>query len=170
MLQNSFSTFGASSLGQQDQLSHREVQPSVHIDRAGFDRAVEVFEENLSFFQRMCGALSDQERSPPETDILRARLRAKFYGAQVITYRPYVQQILELSSPSTVPDWLAGDTYASEMSSFVDLEAFIGSSKFHKYMQYAEKGIRALTNSTRAFHGLGNSRLIVTNVWGTAHA
>ena len=119
----------------------------------------------------MCGGLSGPELSPPATDILTARLRAKFYGAQVITYRPYVQQILELSSPSAVSTGgSSGAANASKISSFENAKNFIGTSKFHKYMQYAEKGIRALTNSTRAFHGLGNSRLIVTNVWGTAHA
>lgn len=35
---------------------------------------------------------------------------------------------------------------------------------------YAKNGIQALVNSTRAFHGLGEGRLLVTNPWGTAHA
>jgi hypothetical protein len=171
VLQDSFPTFGASCMGHQDQPSLNQLQLSVKNIRAGFDRAVEAFEVNLSFFQRICGALSGHEHSPPATDLLTARLRAKFYGAQVITYRPYVQQILELSSPSTVlSDRSGGAAYASEMSSFVDVEAFVRTSQFHKYMQYAERGIRALINSTKAFHGLGSGRLIVTNVWGTAHA
>ncbi|CZR69384.1 uncharacterized protein PAC_19284 [Phialocephala subalpina] len=109
---------------------------------------VDVFEDSFPTFgasSRMCGALSTQERSPPATDILTARLRAKFYGAQVITYRPYVQKILELSSPGTVSsDRSARAVYAIR-----------------------REGSKALINSTRAFHGLGGRRLIMTNVWGT---
>lgn len=37
-------------------------------------------------------------------------------------------------------------------------------------LDYARNGLQALVNSTRAFHGLGDGRLFVTNPWGTAHA
>lgn len=171
VLQDSSSTFEASSVRHQGQPSLNEVRPSIQNVHTGFDRAVEALEESLSSFQSICGALLGHEGSPPANDILTARLRAKFYGAQVITYRPYVEQILELSSLSSVPlDRSAGAPYAIEMSSFVDGQVFIQTSRFHKHLQYAKRGIRALINSTRAFHGLGGGRLIVTNVWGTAHA
>ncbi|KGQ02537.1 hypothetical protein BBAD15_g12250 [Beauveria bassiana D1-5] len=35
---------------------------------------------------------------------------------------------------------------------------------------FARKAINALIESTRAFHGLGEKRPIITNVFGTAHA
>ncbi|PVH69730.1 hypothetical protein DL98DRAFT_661528 [Cadophora sp. DSE1049] len=171
VLQDSSSTFEASSVRHQGQPSLNEVRPSIQNVHTGFDRAVEALEESLSSFQSICGALFGHEGSHPANDILTARLRAKFYGAQVITYRPYVEEILELSSLSSVPsDRSAGAPYAIEMSSFVDGQVFIQTSRFHKHLQYAKRGIRALINSTRAFHGLGGGRLIVTNVWGTAHA
>lgn len=171
VLQDSSSTSEASSVRHQGQPSLNEVRPSIQNVHTGFDRAVEALEESLSSFQSICGALFGHEGSPPANDILTARLRAKFYGAQVITYRPYVEQILELSSLSSVPsDRSAGAPYAIEMSSYVDGQVFIQTSRFHKHLQYAKRGIRALINSTRAFHGLGGGRLIVTNVWGTAHA
>ncbi|KAK3938290.1 hypothetical protein QBC46DRAFT_231755, partial [Diplogelasinospora grovesii] len=34
---------------------------------------------------------------PPAPDILSARLRAKYWGAQVITHRPLIRQILEFN-------------------------------------------------------------------------
>ncbi|EJT68926.1 hypothetical protein GGTG_13516 [Gaeumannomyces tritici R3-111a-1] len=37
-------------------------------------------------------------------------------------------------------------------------------------LNYAKKGIRALIESTKAFHGLKERRFIITNVFGTAHA
>lgn len=37
-------------------------------------------------------------------------------------------------------------------------------------IEYAKKGIRALIESTRAFHGLPDKRFVVTNIFGTAHA
>ena len=42
-----------------------------------------------------------------------------------------------------------------------------------KVYNYAERCIKALIKSTTAFHELvdpGRERLIVTNIWGTAHA
>ncbi len=39
-----------------------------------------------------------------------------------------------------------------------------------KILDYAKKGIKALIESTRSFHGLGDKRPIITNVFGTAHA
>ncbi|KAL2014990.1 hypothetical protein VTK56DRAFT_6549 [Thermocarpiscus australiensis] len=37
-------------------------------------------------------------------------------------------------------------------------------------IEYATRGVRALIESTRAFHGLKEKRFIVTNIFGTAHA
>jgi hypothetical protein len=86
------------------------------------------------------------EEELPATDILGARLRAKFYGAQVITYRKFLLSILQLSPNEKIkPD----------------------------VVQYAIRCIKALIKSTMAFHGLGDpgsKRLLVTNIWGTAHA
>ena len=93
----------------------------------------------------MYGSLSDSELSPPATYILTARLCAKFYRAQVIIYRPYVQQILELLSPSSVSIGRPGGAAnASKITSFVDTKAFIRTSKFNKHMQYAKKRYQGL--------------------------
>lgn len=84
------------------------------------------------------------ENDPPSDNILAARIRAKLYGAKVITYRHFLRMILN-----------RGDHWQNISKQIID---------------YAEKGIRALENSTMAFYGMKGGRLIVTSVWGTAHA
>jgi len=109
-----------------------------------------------------------KERLPPDfrwtkdsslaEDILSARLRAKYYGAQVISYRTFLLRILEASG-----------------SGFKISEDFIEDVAIsdRQNLEYAQKCIDALVNSTTAFHSLGDpgkDRLLVTNIWGTAHA
>ncbi|KAG4427655.1 hypothetical protein IFR05_016861, partial [Cadophora sp. M221] len=104
------------------------------------------------------------------TNILEARLRAKYYGAEVITYRHFVLKLLGRSglgdqvAPAYLPK-IEAPQVNSNVKKIEDIN--------RKALQYAERGIRALIFSTRAFYGLGDpgkDRLIVTNVWGTAHA
>jgi hypothetical protein len=114
----------------------------------------------------------ETDKGEPATDILGARLRAKYYGAQVITYRNLVLKILELNSSSK------GEQISHDFKANIDAPALdknitrleqIGPET----LEFVRNGIRALVYSTKAFHGLGNpgtTRLIVTNVWGTAHA
>ena len=99
--------------------------------------------------------------------ILGARLRAKFYGARVITYRDFVLKILQRSHDAQDRQGPNNPTRSFSAVSSPDTE--IDST----IIQYAEQGIKALIKSTSAFHGLGDpgtDRLIVTNIWGTAHA
>lgn len=93
----------------------------------------------------------------PATDILSARLRAKYYGTEVITYRPFLKMIM--NRPSQVAK-LSGDASAAADPPNIS----------PKILHYAKLCLRAMENSTRAFHGMKGGRLIVTNVWGTAHA
>jgi hypothetical protein len=97
------------------------------------------------------------ESDPPASDILGARLRAKYWGAQVITYRPFIKQILQFTHDVR--------TQQGREPNSDDYDQ-INNRAVH----YAELGIRALIESTRAFHNLGNNRPIITNVFGTAHA
>jgi hypothetical protein len=117
----------------------------------------------------------DEEKGELARDILNARLRAKFYGAKVITYRPFVLKILANSakkSPRT------GERVSNEFRNDVDVPAVNANATSSdeidpKAMEYATKGIMALYHSTTAFYEVGDpgtERLIVTNVWGTAHA
>lgn len=119
------------------------------------------------------------DQPEPPSDILGARLRAKYYGAQVITYRPFVLQVLERSEPPC-PETMHGqneqisDEYLSEVKAPIvrhDIKEVKDIDP--KALEYVRLGLIALINSTTAFHGLGDpgeKRIIVTNVWGTAHA
>ena len=98
---------------------------------------------------------------PPAPDILSARLRAKYWGSQVIIYRVYIRAILE--GDVGPAQWGSMDTGANGQMASPNIDPRI--------VQSARLGIRALIESTRAFHGLdGSKRLIITNVFGTAHA
>jgi hypothetical protein len=152
---------------------------------------MEAVEENLRILELSARLLKWNENDPPAyKDILAARLRAKFYGAQVVMYRPFVREVLQYSwsvrqqervQPKSeilkeIPkDEIPGSAFQSRPSvtaSKKDMsEDDIAKRNFDKNeWHYIELGIKALINSTKAFWGLGDERLIVTNVFGTAHA
>lgn len=115
------------------------------------------------------------DEDPPAGEILQARLRAKYYGAQVITYRHFVLKILEHSAAKTSKP---GEQISSEFKTGIDVPSINSNATRPeevdpKVLEYAKKCIRALIKSTTAFYGVGDptqDRLIVTNIWGTAHA
>lgn len=117
-----------------------------------------------------------KESDQPADDILAARLRAKYWGAQGITYRPFIRQILQFtntmqnhpSSPNltTMSEFREGiiaPVIHPNTRSYTDIDPQV--------VELAKKGIKALVESTRAFHNLDHERRpIITNVFGTAHA
>lgn len=125
---------------------------------------------------------------PPAKDILSARLRAKYWGAQVITFRPFIKQILDynwdkkiarggedepvspMDSPRENESELDRDARVKRIQRRIESDMGIPEDMSLKLIEQAIKGIRALTESTRAFHGVDKKRLIITNVFGTAHA
>jgi hypothetical protein len=103
-------------------------------------------------------------------------LRAKYWGAQVITYRPFIRQILQFShsikNHASSPNF---PTVSSEFRQDVTAPVIHPKARTHndidpQVVELAKKGIKALIESTRAFHGLGDKRPIITNIFGTAHA
>jgi hypothetical protein len=112
------------------------------------------------------------EDDPPAEDILSARLRAKYWGAQAITYRPFIKQILGFSYNQKHE---AAAPLHSEFRHGVEAPYIHPNTKAYsdipaKLVEYARLGVRALIESTQAFHGLDDKRLIITNIFGTAHA
>jgi hypothetical protein len=85
--------------------------------------------------------------APPSEDILEARLRAKMYGAEVITYRHFLRMVLNSRYEHPVPN----------------------APISQKIIHYAVKCVQAMLYSTQAFWNVKGGRLIVTNVWGTSH-
>ena len=119
-------------------------------------------------------AFQFQDNDPPAKDILAARLRAKYWGAQVITYRPFIRQILESSHrglPMESPLPVSGGNFHNEPAAIMSPPGpHSPPDGNEEVIQNAAKGIRALVESTRAFHGIEDKRFIITNVFGTAHA
>lgn len=113
------------------------------------------------------------QNDPPATDLLSARLRAKYWGALVITFRPFIRQIMHFHQQRTAlnsPVPVSGDFRSDVAVPVIGPEATTENDIDPKIIEYARKGIHALIQSTRAFHGLGPQRFIITNVFGTAHA
>lgn len=103
--------------------------------------------------------MSCSERDSPTKRILAARVRAKYHDIEVITYRPFLWMVM--NRPSRVAQVFA------ESNSTINIPRAEKISK--TVMKYARLCITAMENSTRAFHGRGSGRLIITNIWGTAH-
>jgi hypothetical protein len=106
---------------------------------------------------------------PPASDFLSARIRAKFWGANVITYRPSIKTALDYNHfpkeweqaipHEDVGGWAKVRSDARRLS---DVDQVV--------IDNAKKGIDAIIKSTMAFHGLEDKRFIITNVFGTALA
>ncbi|KAL9064085.1 MAG: hypothetical protein Q9157_007964 [Trypethelium eluteriae] len=93
----------------------------------------------------------DEEDAPPPAEINQARLRAKYYGARYVLNRPFLLQAIE---PFGV----------KERKSPVSEETI---------MHAAETCVAAAIRSTVAFDGLPGgleNRILVTSIFGTAHA
>ncbi|XWX00702.1 hypothetical protein V2A60_008723 [Cordyceps javanica] len=113
------------------------------------------------------------EDDPPASDILSARLRAKYWGAQVLTYRPFLRQMLQFSFAQKHPT--TGQPPSSEFHAEIEAPRIDPQARHvqdldRRTLHHSEKAIKALVESTRAFHGLGDKRPIITNVFATAHA
>jgi hypothetical protein len=118
-----------------------------------------------------------EERDPPASDMLSARLRAKYWGFQVICTRPFVKMILDFSCQ--LEDGLSASVLIPQHSFFnlnkVDAPYIRADTKNYDeispaIVRFAEDGINALVESTKAFHNLGTDRLLLTNFFGTAIA
>ncbi|PNP54017.1 hypothetical protein FNYG_15648 [Fusarium nygamai] len=139
-------------------------------------RNVGVVSDAVSGMHWVASSFAFREDDPPADDILAARLRAKYWGAQVITYRPFIRQILQFSH--SIKNHVSSPNFPSVSSEFrQDVTAPVIHPKARTHgdidpivVELAKKGIKALIESTRAFHGLGDKRPIITNVFGTAHA
>jgi hypothetical protein len=139
---------------------------------------IKATEENLATIERWApNMLWDLDNPEPASNILDARLRAKYYGARVITYRPHIIRIMRLSS-HTEQEASADIGRSDEYKDSVNAPNINPNAKSLEEIDpvvvgWAKKGLRALVHSTEAFHRVANpakERLIVTNVWGTAMA
>ncbi|KAI4089929.1 MAG: hypothetical protein LQ348_003988 [Seirophora lacunosa] len=127
------------------------------------------------------------DSDPPSYDINTARLRAKYYGAQYIIHRPFLRHALDNSMdfPDTQsPHAHAVAAYQNRSSSFspqamerkpsnMGPPGPTQKEKIHQaeILQSARTCVAAAVQSTEAFDNIiKGQRLIVTNIFGTAHA
>jgi hypothetical protein len=115
------------------------------------------------------------EEDPPSRNINDARLRAKFYGAQYIVHRPF----LRLALDNEVQD---RDVMSPPNNTFTPFNerrtgpmapprATTDKEVPGDILHSARICVGAAMRSTTAFHNIiDHRRLVVTNIFGTAHA
>lgn len=114
----------------------------------------------------------------PSSDINDARLRAKYYGALYIVHRPFLRQLLDdeiepqdMQSPRS--DYNKGPQRTSSTYSGRKMAPprFSDETAKSDILHSAAICVHAAMNSTIAFDSIiKDKRLIVTNIFGTAHA
>lgn len=123
----------------------------------------------------------------PAADINDARLRAKYYGAMYIVHRPFLRHALD--SEIQAPDFQSprfdslksarSSSLGYSNSSYERRSGNMGPPRGHVDDQKAQTEIlnsarvcvQAAMSSTIAFDSIiDRQRLIVTNIFGTAHA
>lgn len=120
------------------------------------------------------------------TDLLQARLRAKFYGAAYIILRPYISNAFTFHgeggyyTPADLDHWLKNEYKANEVpenlpKNHVRAVEFKNSRAMAlNYLWCCKKSIDSAMHSTVAFDGVADpnkrQRMRVTNIHGTATA
>lgn len=110
---------------------------------------------------------SDDEE--PSTEINDARLRAKYYGALYIVHRPFLRQVLDHEMGPPENQSPLSDSHQGAMAPPTRWGA--DDKAQADILQSAKLCVGAAMRSTVAFDGIiERKRLIVTNIFGTAHA
>ncbi|KAF6814530.1 hypothetical protein CMUS01_12632 [Colletotrichum musicola] len=152
-------------------------EPPHPIDK--FTKAMDI-QRGLQSFQWIPPEYHFTEDDPPATNLNEARLRAKYWGTQTLIYRQILKLVLDIGVRTRKQD--EGTTPTSDTAgglgvfSHGDARSFIGHSVTTsdelgpQVEEYTKAGLKAFIRSTEAFHGVDSKRLLVTNIFGTAHA
>lgn len=151
--------YGSECLGQ----SLSEVQEVL----LGHDGILTTWREGLP------SSLQWKDNDPPSSDILAARLRAKYYGAKYIINRPFLDYVLHIMpgvSHCRSVEQVArrGDGSPRDRADIHIFEAIAGLEE-SAVREGARRCVIAAIHSTTAFDRVPG-RLIVTNIHGTSHA
>ncbi|KAK3643851.1 hypothetical protein LTR56_009946 [Elasticomyces elasticus] len=133
----------------------------------GHDSLLDLWREGLP------PALRWVDDAPPPSDILNARLRAKYWGARYVVNRPFLDYALHVmphvKNGKTVREVAKDANNDPRDEADIQLfEAIAGMTNLDIW-NACERCIAAALKSTVAFDGVP-SRLVVTNIHGTAHA
>ncbi|KAI5461901.1 hypothetical protein BGZ63DRAFT_454557 [Mariannaea sp. PMI_226] len=115
-----------------------------------------------------------KEDDPPAEDLLSAIFRAKYWGAQVVAYRPVIRQVLQFSHSSqdhpTSPSFSTASSFRQDViAPAVDANARSQNEIEVEMVELAKRGVKALIESTRALHHIDDKQATITNVFSTAH-
>lgn len=154
---------------------------------------------NLDFWRKsLPDHMNWDDDDPPSSDINVARLRAKYYGARYIIYRPLLHYALHqtvdqdeshfsqaFSQRGLKSEQVSSfSTQTPQASSMTRWSSDMGISggrddDIHRTVDWEELPepiqeacticVNAAIRSTQAFHGI-QGRPIITNIFGTAHA
>ena len=121
--------------------------------------------------------LSWQENDPPPTYINAARLRGKYYGAKYFIHRPFLRYALHTFTQARLNPRVMGMyyDYVQNPSKYkLETVAPPGDNAdwwTFQFLMSCHMCVAAAQKSTVAFDGvLKQKRLMVTNLFGTAHA
>ena len=115
-------------------------------------------------------ALKWEDNEPPARDINAARLRGKYYGARYMMARPFLHHA-HAETEKRQKRAQMRKMHASESLTVGGASSKEDDKLDQKVSTYAQTCIEAACSSTTAFDGIWPAkRLIVTNIFGTAHA
>lgn len=131
-------------------------------------------EETLGYWRKqLTKTMGWSNEDPPASDILDARLRAKYWGARYVANRPFLDYALHImpqvkegrSLESVATDVHGNPRDKAEIHLFKAIATMSESDIFTA----AKRCVDSAMQSTIAFDGIAD-RLVVTNIHGTAHA
>lgn len=144
------------------------------------DRATRGFALRNAFMETLRGwrealppQLAWEDSEEPSTEINAARLRGKFYGAKYIIHRPFLRYALEHNLfTDTDSPVIHGQPHDRKNGVMPPPDTAIQIQR-NEILKSCRTCIEAARQSTIAFDGIiyhQDRRLIVTNIFGTAHA
>lgn len=138
-----------------------------------------ILDENLEDWRKMLNDWDWDDRDHESPNINVARMRGKYYGAKYIIWRPAVQyalqqaEVLRRERPSESPaGYGVGGEFASPSGSQRAAHGWSmndPSVEMEELFRGAKTCIQAAIRSTTVFDKVPR-RLVVTNIFGTAHA
>lgn len=129
----------------------------------------------LRDWRNLRGSTQWDDHEPPQSDILVARLRGKYYGARYVATRPFLDYALhvmdEVKNGAKLDD-VTVDAKGKQRPDVLALFRAIQSMTEETIKEKVQICIQSAMKSTIAFDGViaKEQRLIVTNIMGTAHA
>ncbi|TLD22217.1 hypothetical protein PspLS_07783 [Pyricularia sp. CBS 133598] len=129
---------------------------------------IRAFKQCLDKSEWASERLQFDDNDAPSPNLLQARLRAKYWKALVATFRPVIRAIVNM--PYEMPMYKVEEK--ENVGGEANLDDRIDASLYPldpMMLEHARQAVKALVESTRAFHAIQDARLVIPDVFGTAH-